>query len=274
MEPKAALRTEGGDDVNIAFKNPGFEYSVDSILLFQTDDMTPYWSDALTYFYPEVDAAELRRRGAAGRREYLLEALWPAWQAVEGELEAKVLAYGAHFALHRPQIEAALSEAFGTDTGALFNDLTANITLNPICPRFLIERRFDLFCKNSERGALGMSLHEMIHYLWFHVWHAEFGDSYGEYETPSLKWILSEMVVENIMRDERLSSINPYFPRENGGCVYDYFQNMQLDGEPALDAIDRMYRQCGMREFMHRAYAYCLGHESAIRAHIDKEEKG
>ncbi len=28
----------------------------------------------------------------------------------------------------------------------------------------------------------------------------------------------SEMVVESIMRDRRLSSINPYFPRENGGC--------------------------------------------------------
>ncbi|MFR5786273.1 MAG: hypothetical protein ACLUHE_03445 [Christensenellales bacterium] len=48
-------------------------------------------------------------------------------------------------------------------------------------------------------------------------------DNYDEYERPSLKWILSEMVVESVMRDERLSSINPYFPRENGGCVYPYF---------------------------------------------------
>ena len=33
------------------------------------------------------------------------------------------------------------------------------------------------------------------------VWHEIFQDSWGEYERPSLKWILSEMVVESIMKD-------------------------------------------------------------------------
>ena len=40
------------------------------------------------------------------------------------------------------------------------------------------------------------------------------------------------MAVEPVMRDERLSSINPYFPREEGGCVYPYFYDMVLDGKP------------------------------------------
>ena len=61
--------------------------------------------------------------------------------------------------------------------------------MNPICPRFLKERFFDVFYKNSEYGALGMSIHEMIHYVWFYVWNRLFNDSYDEYETPSLKWI-------------------------------------------------------------------------------------
>lgn len=122
----------------------------------------------------------------------------------------------------------------------MFNDLRGEICLKPICPRFLKEHYFHIFHLNNERGALGMSLHEIIHYLWFYVWNQEFQDSYDEYERPSLKWILSEMVVENIMRDERLSSINPYFP----GCVYDYFQNMKVDNRMILDVLDDFYK-CG-----------------------------
>ena len=41
--------------MKILYQNPGFEHSADSIMLFQTDDQTPYWSDTLSYFYPQVD---------------------------------------------------------------------------------------------------------------------------------------------------------------------------------------------------------------------------
>ena len=42
--------------MKIAYRNPGFEHSIDSIMLFETDDQTPYWSDALLYFYPQVNS--------------------------------------------------------------------------------------------------------------------------------------------------------------------------------------------------------------------------
>ena len=99
-----------------------------------------------------------------------------------------------------------------------------------------------------------------------------FKDSYDEYERPSLKWILSEMVVEPVMRDKRLSSINPYFPRENGGCVYPYFFDMIADGKTILDTLDEMYRHQPIEDFMRNSYAYCQRHEAEIRAHIRKSE--
>lgn len=144
--------------------------------------------------------------------------------------------------------------------------------MNPIAPRFLTQRRFDIFYLNSERGAVGTAIHELIHFVWFHVWNGLFGDSYDEYERPSLKWILSEMVVEPIMRDPRLSSINPYFPREQGGCVYPYFFDMEAGGAPILDTLDRMYRAQSVQAFMKSSCACCLEHEAEIRAHIQKSE--
>ena len=55
--------------MNLTFRNPGFDHSIDSILLFQTDDQTPYWSDTLLYFYPQIDRQELAGRDLAGRRQ-------------------------------------------------------------------------------------------------------------------------------------------------------------------------------------------------------------
>ncbi len=258
--------------MKITYKNPGFDHSIESILLFQTDDQTPFWSGPLLYFFPQIDKNELARRTGDSKKAYLCAVFQDIYLETEDELNRKAISYNEHFDRHRAQINDALSDAFAVEAGSLFNDLTGNITLNPVCPRFLQERCFDVFYKNSERGALGLSIHEVIHYFWFHVWNRHFGDSYSEYETPSMKWILSEMVVEAIMSDPRLSSINPYFPKENGGCVYPYFQDMIIDGVPVLETLDDAYRSNSITDFMELSYAYCLRHERAIRQHIAEAE--
>lgn len=258
--------------MNIVYKNPGYDHSIDSILLFLTGNETPFWSEPIFHFYPQVDKHALSNCNCTEKHNYLNDVFRDIYENLREEIEKKVICYNAHFQNHKGQIEDALSDAFDVDARTLFNDLTCNVILNPICPRFLKERYFDVFYMNSERGALGLSIHEIIHYFWFYVWNGHFGDSYDEYETPSLKWVLSEMVVETIMSDDRLGSLNPYFPKENGGCIYPYFQNMIVNGTPILDTIDTLYRQNNIIDFMEEAYAYCLKYENEIRKHIEMEE--
>ncbi len=252
----------------VTYSNPGFNHSIDSILLFQQSDSSPYWTDALLYFYPQIDTKKLRGLAPEQRKAYLETALDSVWKELSDELDSKSEAYNARFVMCHEQIEDALSEAFALDTRAVFNDLTGNITLNPVCPRFLKARYFDVFYKNSAQGALGLSIHEIIHYIWFYVWNRHFGDDYSEYETPSLKWVLSEMVVESIMDDPRLASINPYYLRENGGCVYGYFQDMVIQGQPILDTLRELYRSLPITDYMETSYRYCQKNEAAIRQHM------
>ena len=258
--------------MNITYRNPGYDHSIDSISLFLTGEETPFWSEPIFHFYPQLDKNTLSSCNPAEKHKYLNDVFRGIYENLKEEIDKKVICYNDHFQNHKGQIEDALSDAFGLDARTLFNDLTCNVILNPICPRFLNERYFDVFYLSSERGALGLSLHEVIHYFWFHVWNGHFGDSYDEYETPSLKWILSEMVVEAIMSDDRLSSLNPYFPKENGGCIYPYFQNMIVNGYPVLNTIDTLYRRNSITNFMEEAYAYCLKYENEIRKHIEWEE--
>lgn len=58
------------------------------------------------------------------------------------------------------------------------------------------------------------------------------------------------------------------FPREEGGCVYPYFFDMEAGGTPILDTLDQMYRSQPIEAFMKDSCAYCLEHEAEIRDHI------
>ena len=259
--------------MKVTYKNPGFRHSIDSILLFETDGANSFWSDPLFSFFPQLQREALSGKNPDEQARYLTDTLSAVYEEIKPELDLKTERYNEHFLAYEGQINDAFSEAFDLDARKIFNDLSGYICLNPVSPRFLREKYFDIFYLNSERGALGVSLHEMVHFIWFYVWNRLFGDSYDEYETPSLKWILSEMVVESIMADRRLSSINPYFPREHGGCVYRYFQDMEIDGKNILETMDIFYKDRKMTDFMQTAYEYCRKHEAAIRAHIAESEK-
>lgn len=251
--------------MDLMFRDPGLQYSIDSIIEFQSDDYSEWWKDSLFVFYPQIDRRHFDSLNAEERKLYLKKTLKSIYEESKPQIVEKLIQYRQHWLKNKQQIEAAFKDAFGMDFSDLFNDLVVNVTLNYINPRFLPERIFDVFYLNSESGALGVSIHELIHFAWFHVWQRLFEDDFSEYEAPSLKWIFSEMVMEPIMRDRRLSSINPYYPE---GCVYDYFFSMQIEGKPILETLYEMYKAYPIDEFMTQGYQFCQKHESDIRSQM------
>jgi len=260
--------------MNLTFVNPGEDYMVQQILMPLEEGETAFWIEPLYHFYPKLDKAHAESLPLPERKRYIERTMRAAYSELEDTINAKAALYSKHWAGCRAQVTAALSDAFHADCSCMFNDLRCNLSMSPISPRFLKEKYFDVFYLNSERGAIGNSIHEIIHFVWFYVWNQVFGDSYEEYERPSLKWILSEMVVEPIMADPRLSSINPYFPREEGGCIYPYFFDMEAGGSLVFDTLHKMYQEQPIEEFMKNSYAYCKKHEAKIRRHIEKAEGG
>ena len=259
--------------MDVKFIKPDVNYMVQSIMNFQTEEETDFWTEPLYHFYPMLNKEYAQSLSFVERKKYIETVVRKNYMELEETLNQKQRVYKKHWQQHKSQIVGALSEAFEIDCEPLFNDMECYISMNPISPRFLQEKYFEVFYLNSERGALGTAIHEIIHMVWFYVWNQMFEDNYEEYARPSLKWILSEMVVEPIMRDERLSSINPYFPRENGGCVYSYFYDMIVEGQPMLEILNKMYRSQSIKDFMKNSYRYCLEHEDAIRKHIEESEQ-
>lgn len=76
---------------------------------------------------------------------------------------------------------------------------------------------------------------------------------------------LSEMVVEAIMSDACLRSINLYFETS---CVYDYFYEMKVDDAPILDYLANLYQTSAIKDFLIHSHSYVRQHESEIRTQM------
>lgn len=248
--------------MQITFQNPGFDYSVNSVLLFQTENTGSWWKDALFSFYPQIEREQMDRLRRTEQTAYLREILSSVYQQLTPELEEKKTAYQIFWDKNRQAVEEALGDTFRMPLAEQFQNIRANITMNPICPRFLAERTFDLFYRNSPKGALGMSLHEVVHFLWFDRWSTLFRDAPAEYESPYLKWVFSEMAVYPVLGDPRLAARNPYYP---DSCVYDYFYTMTVEGRPVLDTMTELFAAGNIDQFMTDGYRYCREHEAEIR---------
>lgn len=257
--------------MNLIYKYPGVKYSVDSILEFQRDEQSSFWSEPLFHFYSDIDRDTFKSFDYKQRMDYLNEFFYKFSIENESSIHEKITKYNERWKVYKSQITQALEDAFGINMDNIFNDMVGYISFNPISPRYLDNKSFDIFYFNSEKGALGLSLHEIIHFVWFYVWNNHFNDNYEDYETPNLKWILSEMAVEPIMRDYRLKSINPYF--DGGGCVYPYFYTLKIDNKPILDILYEMYKEMSIIDFMEKSYELCLKYESQIRNHISESEE-
>lgn len=248
--------------MNLTFKNQGYDYMLEAILEFQGEEQGEFFRESLYMFYPSFDKDKMNSLTTEERKEYIDSELRQIYDDNEVLLEDKIKAYQAHWDNNQGVIEKTFEEIFDMKLKSEFNFMEGKISLNPVSPRYIETSTFDVFYLNSERGALGLSLHEITHFLWFKKWQDIFKDNPEEYGAPHLKWIFSEMVVESILSDERLKVLNPY----TGHNVYEYFYKLELCGQPVLDILDKLYRENSIDEFMKKGFEFCKDNEALIRS--------
>lgn len=252
--------------MKVTYKDPGCKYSAQSIAEFIKQDESR--TTSIFHFLPELGKFKgVFCRGTDNRAivEEIQDTIAELYASKERVIEGKVISYQEQWDHHEKLINDRFSSIFQFDTNGIFDNLVCNITLNPISPRYLKECVFDVFYLNSDGGSLGSALHEITHYLWFHLWNARHNDSYEQYESPSLIWILSEAVVEQILKDAEFNKINPYHKGEN---AYSCFYNMMIGETPLYDHLDAIYKNNSIDKFMERSYQFMVENEEEIRSQM------
>lgn len=252
--------------MKLLYKDPGYKYSAESISEFMKQD--EFWSQPIFYFFPEL----IKFKGSFNKIdnnkdivEEISGTVTELYKSREKEIGSKVISYQKSWNRYEQLINERFSLIFQFDTTKVFNDLVCNITLNPISPRYLKEHTFDTFYMGDDKDSISNALHEIVHYLWFYLWNQKYEDSYKNYECPSLIWILSEAVVEQILNDKELNKINF---NDGRGNAYPYFYKMIIKGKPLYDYLDDIYINNSIDEFMDKSYIFMIENEEEIRKQV------
>lgn len=102
-----------------------------------------------------------------------------------------------------------LSRIIETDWPKQRKTITAHLSINPICPRFLDSWSFSLsiFPKKISQ-AMTIMAHEICHFLYFKKWLEVFPKSNPRtFESPHIVWHLSELIAPIIINDPGIERI-------------------------------------------------------------------
>ena len=139
--------------------------------------------------------------------------------------------------------------------------ITAYVSINPICPRFLNEQSFSLFYNYSPERAKEIILHESCHFLYFKKWKEAFPSANPKtFDAPYLEWHLSEIIAPIILNDPR---INKYIGQR--ARFYTEHAGMKIGrtGIPAYftQLYDRIVPRRNFEEFLREAYVVAKKHK-------------
>ena len=115
--------------------------------------------------------------------------------------------------------------------GKEFNfECSAYVNLNPVWPRYLNEKCFDVNLDATDEYLLSASVHEIIHFIWFEIWKDNFTQiNRKDYDYPNLSWLISEIAIEPIFRFSKLKDLS------NANPAYDYFYTDKINNKTIVD---------------------------------------
>jgi len=156
-----------------------------------------------------------------------------------------------------------LSEVVEQDWPDRDKKILARISLNPICPRYIKQRTFDLFYKSKLEYMKSVAIHEILHFIYFEKWKKVFPKTpKKEFDAPYLIWQLSEMVPKIILNDKQVQNVFRY-----RFSSYKEYENFKLNGKPLLSYLQSFYEnKKDFADFLKKSWKFVKQYEDKINS--------
>ena len=219
------------------------------------------WIDIFNRWYPELDTllegvnAELERRKIAYRffsRVYEEQML---------AMEQALKRFNRRWPKLNDKVMLALSDVIEKEWSEKDRIVHVYMSMNPVCPRFIKVRSFDIFYKGNFREMAVTCVHELSHFLYFDKWKEVFPETNEkEFDYPYLVWKLSEMVPAIILNDKRIHKVVDF---DFG--AYPQFEKCKIDGRPLLSYLQGFYdNRKNFADFLRKSWRFVKAHEREI----------
>ena len=152
-----------------------------------------------------------------------------------GAMKKKCLVFQKAWDCKKDFINKEFTKVFGRPFDF---DCLARVNLNPIMPRFLKEKNFDINFECDEDFSVMTTCHEIAHFAWFEIFAENFPEiSARDYESPHPAWLISEIAVEPIFRFSKLHTLSPKQP------AYDYFYTEKIGEQTVAEIANNLYKE-------------------------------
>lgn len=255
--------------MKLLWKQKDFNSDLDFILFHQKDGTPVWWQKQLFMVYPDLNYEYAMSLSEEKRFQYISGQMTIQAQKRQPIIDNAIKEFSKNWDSISNKVETAFTQAFDNDCSNILNDMVAYVGLNPICPRDVENHSFDIYHYFEPTYAITTALHEITHFVWFYFWNKHFKDSPSEYDFPNIKWLLSEMVVETIIRNSDIGSLleQPQY------IAYSYFYDMTINDELIFDTMKKMYlERKDIYDFMEQAYTWIQDNEPELRSKIQKAE--
>lgn len=256
--------------MRLMWKQKDIEDDLEFILFLQQDNKPDWWSKRLFEVFPTLDYEQARKLPESERLKYIRKEMKKLAILHNDDIQNSIKMFQTKWASVAKKLNQAYSSTFGVDCTKILNDMVGFVGLDPVCPRNVQEHTFDVFYRFDPEYALLTALHEITHFVWFYVWQEYFKDDPNEYNSPNLKWILSEIVVEPLIRNSEIGKL----VKQPRYIAYSYFYNMEINGDLLFDTMKKLYlERKDIYDFMEKSYKFIQQNEPELREKIAKAEK-
>lgn len=255
----------------LTWQQKDFEEDLDFILFHQKDGTPVWWHKRLFDVYPDLNYEYCWKSNISEeqRFEYITKQMKVQSQKRTEVIVKSIGMFKAAWQSAADKLNSVYSNAFDNDCSDILNDMTAQVGLNPICPRDIERHSFDIYHYFDPKLVVSMATHEITHFVWFYFWQKHFGDNPSEYDFPNIKWLLSEIVVETINHNSDIAHLG----KQPEHIAYSYFYDMEIGGKLVFDTMRKMYldRQ-DIFDFMEKSFDWIQHNETELREKIAAAE--
>src|SRR3989344_4942719 len=128
------------------------------------------WSDTIYKNYPELKNKLQDVGNKKKRKEIEYSFFIEVFDRERTELEKRAKIFQREWNKINDDIMLVLSEVVEQEWSDKDRKIFARISLNPICPRYIKQRTFDLFYKQKPQYMKSVAIHEILHFIYFEKW--------------------------------------------------------------------------------------------------------
>ena len=255
--------------MQLTWKQKDFEKDIDFILFHQKDGTPVWWQKQLFKAYPDLNYEYAKSLSEEKRFEYITGQMKIQAEKRKTIIDNSINMFSAEWKKIADKLNNAYSSAFDNDCSDILNDMVAEVSLNPICPRDIETHSFNIYHYFDPKLAVSMATHEITHFVWFYFWNKHFKDNPAEYDFPNIKWLLSEIVVETINHNTDIVNLG----NQPEHIAYSYFYDITINGEQIFDTMKHLYlNRKDIYDFMDKSFEWIKSNEPELRDKIQQAE--